>query len=87
MESTGICWQPIYEILENCFDGEINILVVKAIPTDDCWIVFITYVHVDIPINSINFTAIAVLPNSVWLFIRTGRVPLRYPFVKPVKLA
>ena len=30
MESTGIYWQPIYEILENCFDEEINILVVNA---------------------------------------------------------
>lgn len=30
MESTGIYWQPIYEILEECFDGEINILVVNA---------------------------------------------------------
>lgn len=30
MESTGICWQPIYEMLEPCFDGEINILVVNA---------------------------------------------------------
>lgn len=30
MESTGIYWQPIYEMLETCFDGEINILVVNA---------------------------------------------------------
>lgn len=30
MESTGIYWQPIYEMLEPCFDGEINILVVNA---------------------------------------------------------
>lgn len=30
MESTGIYWQPIYEILEDCFDGEINVLVVNA---------------------------------------------------------
>ncbi|NBK80382.1 IS110 family transposase [bacterium D16-76] len=30
MESTGIYWQPIYEILEPCFNGEINILVVNA---------------------------------------------------------
>lgn len=30
MESTGICWLPIYEMLEPCFDGEINILVVNA---------------------------------------------------------
>lgn len=30
MESTGIYWQPIYEILESCFDGEIQILVVNA---------------------------------------------------------
>lgn len=30
MESTGIYWQPIYEMLESCFDGEIRILVVNA---------------------------------------------------------
>lgn len=30
MESTGIYWQPIYEMLEFCFDGEISILVVNA---------------------------------------------------------
>lgn len=30
MESTGIYWQPIYEMLETCFDGEISILVVNA---------------------------------------------------------
>ncbi|MCI8525361.1 MAG: IS110 family transposase [Oscillospiraceae bacterium] len=30
MESTGIYWQPIYEMLEPCFDGEINIPVVNA---------------------------------------------------------
>lgn len=30
MESTGIYWQPIYEMLEPCFDGEIHILVVNA---------------------------------------------------------
>lgn len=30
MGSTGIYWQPIYEILEECFDGEINALVVNA---------------------------------------------------------
>lgn len=30
MESTGIYWQPIYEMLEPCFGGEINILVVNA---------------------------------------------------------
>lgn len=30
MESTGIYWQPIYEMLEPCFDGEISILVVNA---------------------------------------------------------
>ncbi len=30
MESTGIYWQPIYEMLESCFDSEINILVVNA---------------------------------------------------------
>ncbi len=30
MESTGIYWQPIYEMLEPCFDGEINVLVVNA---------------------------------------------------------
>lgn len=26
MESTGIYWQPIYEMLEPCFQGEISIL-------------------------------------------------------------
>lgn len=31
MESTGIYWQPIYEMLEPCFAGEINILVVNAL--------------------------------------------------------
>jgi transposase len=30
MESTGIYWQPIYEALEECFDGEISVLVVNA---------------------------------------------------------
>ena len=30
MESTGIYWQPVYEMLEPCFDGEISILVVNA---------------------------------------------------------
>ena len=30
MESTGIYWQPIYEMLEPCFEGKINILVVNA---------------------------------------------------------
>ena len=30
MESTGIYWQPIYEILESCFSGEIRLLVVNA---------------------------------------------------------
>lgn len=30
MESTGIYWQPIYEMLEPCFDSEISILVVNA---------------------------------------------------------
>ncbi len=30
MESTGIYWQPVYELLEPCFDGEINLLVVNA---------------------------------------------------------
>ena len=30
MESTGIYWQPIYETLEDCFGGEINLLVVNA---------------------------------------------------------
>jgi len=30
MESTGIYWQPIYEMLEDCFGGEISILVVNA---------------------------------------------------------
>ena len=30
MESTGIYWQPIYEILEDAFDGNISLLVVNA---------------------------------------------------------
>lgn len=30
MESTGIYWQPIYEMLEPCFGGKINLLVVNA---------------------------------------------------------
>ena len=30
MESTGIYWQPIYEMLEDCFDGDLDILVVNA---------------------------------------------------------
>jgi len=30
MESTGIYWQPIYETLEDCFGGEIELLVVNA---------------------------------------------------------
>jgi len=30
MESTGIYWQPVYEALEDCFGGEIEILVVNA---------------------------------------------------------
>ncbi|BAL00700.1 putative transposase [Oscillibacter valericigenes Sjm18-20] len=30
MESTGIYWQPICEMLETCFGGEINIPVVNA---------------------------------------------------------
>ena len=30
MESTGIYWQPIYEMLEPCFEGENSILVVNA---------------------------------------------------------
>ena len=30
MESTGIYWQPIYEMLEDCFNGDIDILVVNA---------------------------------------------------------
>jgi len=30
MESTGIYWQAIYEILEECFDGDIHLLVVNA---------------------------------------------------------
>lgn len=30
MESTGIYWQPIYEMLETCFSGDISILVVNA---------------------------------------------------------
>lgn len=30
MESTGIYWHPVYDALEPCFGGEINILVVNA---------------------------------------------------------
>ena len=30
MESTGIYWHPVYDALESCFGGEINILVVNA---------------------------------------------------------
>ena len=30
MESTGIYWIPIYEMLETCFNGEIHLLVVNA---------------------------------------------------------
>ena len=30
MESTGIYWQPVYEALEDCFDGNIEMLVVNA---------------------------------------------------------
>jgi transposase len=30
MESTGIYWQPVYEVLEDCFGGEIELLVVNA---------------------------------------------------------
>jgi len=30
MESTGIYWQPVYELLEPCFDGEIHLMVVNA---------------------------------------------------------
>ena len=30
MESTGIYWQPVYELLESCLDGEIQLLVVNA---------------------------------------------------------
>lgn len=30
MESTGIYWQPVYEILEDSFDGDITLLVVNA---------------------------------------------------------
>lgn len=30
MESTGIYWQPIYETLEDCFESEIELLVVNA---------------------------------------------------------
>ena len=36
MESTGIYWQPIYEMLEPCFDGQINILVVNARHMKNC---------------------------------------------------
>ena len=30
MESTGIYWHPIYELLEPCYDGTIDLLVVNA---------------------------------------------------------
>ena len=30
MESTGVYWQPVYELLEPCFDGEIQLMVVNA---------------------------------------------------------
>ena len=30
MESTGIYWQPVYETLEACFDGDMHLLVVNA---------------------------------------------------------
>lgn len=30
MESTGIYWQPIYEILEDAYSGDITLLVVNA---------------------------------------------------------
>lgn len=30
MESTGIYWKPVYELLEPCFDGDIQLLVVNA---------------------------------------------------------
>ena len=30
MESTGIYWQPVYETLEDCFDGNICLMVVNA---------------------------------------------------------
>ena len=30
MESTGIYWQPVYELLESCFDSEIQLMVVNA---------------------------------------------------------
>lgn len=30
METTGIYWQPIYEILEDAFSGDITLLVVNA---------------------------------------------------------
>ena len=30
MESTGIYWQPVYDLLESCFDGDIFIFVVNA---------------------------------------------------------
>ena len=30
MESTGIYWQPVYETLEDCFGGDIEMLVVNA---------------------------------------------------------
>lgn len=30
MESTGIYWMPVYEILEDCYSGDITLLVVNA---------------------------------------------------------
>ena len=30
MESTGVYWQPIYEIIEQSYDGDITLLVVNA---------------------------------------------------------
>lgn len=40
MESTGIYWMPIYEILEDAFAGDITLLVVNAHHTKNvlCWI-------------------------------------------------
>ena len=35
MESTGIYWMPIYEILEEAFYGDITLLVVNA-PYEEC---------------------------------------------------
>jgi hypothetical protein len=30
MESTGIYWQPVYEVLELAFNGDMSLVVVNA---------------------------------------------------------